>query len=582
MITSNRTIISFIRKISLFFVVIYSGFLFTQAQESTIPLKVFTMDYRSDKPSLVDVSFLLDPPAGKDGFIRVEGGHLVKSNGERIRFWGFNLTEWSRGSTSIPPKEDAPKYAEALARFGVNCVRLHFLDLNTPRGLIDGTLNNSQHFDQEQLDREDFFIAELKKRGIYVNFNLNVGRSYKEGDGVQDYDKIRWGKGLTFFDPRIIELQKDYAKQLLTHYNPYTKMEYRNDPAVAIVEILNENDLSVGFNSTPYYNNLLTELYNDWLKKNISVEKLKALREITGVSGDELIPRLARNELRDAPKERFNIEMDFYTGTEAAFFNDMNSYLKDTLGIKCPIVASADHGHSNSSYPLLMSMSQLDIVDGHTYWEHGGDRRHQNTPMVNSPFDGSILELSRTAVANKPYTVSETNHPFPNQWASEGIPILASYAGFQDWDGIFFYTFERKLLEKDMFYMPDAFDMSHDPVKMPQFAAGALIFLRGDMAPAKQTIERTYTKDQVYQSKLLPNTERPYFTFDGSGIIWSGSQNPAGGTVDIYYLLTVTSYHVVTGTPTSISQPLLVNFPAIDSPIGWPAPSRAFTETDLA
>jgi len=418
--------------------------LLTQAQESSIPLRVFTIDHRSDEPSLADVSFLLDPPAGKDGFIRVEGGHLVKSNGERIKFWGFNLTEWSRGSTSIPPKEDAPKFAETLARFGVNCVRLHFLDLDSPRGLIDGTLNNSQHFDKEQLDREDFFIAELKKRGIYVNFNLNVGRSYKEGDGVQDYDKIRWGKGLTFFDPRLIELQKDYARQLLTHYNPYTKMEYRNDPAVAIVEILNENDLSIGFSSTPYYNNLLTKLYNDWLKKNNSIEKLKELRKITGVSEGELIPRLARNELRDAPIERFNTEMDFYTSTEAAFFNDMYSYLRDTLGIKCPIVASADHGHSNSSYPLLMSMSQLDIVDGHTYWEHGGDRRHQNTPMVNNPFDGSILELSRTAVANKPYTVSETNHPFPNQWASEGIPILASYAGFQDWDGIFFYTFERK------------------------------------------------------------------------------------------------------------------------------------------
>ena len=193
-------------------------------------------------------------------------------------------------------------------------------------------------------------------------------------------------------------------------------------------------------------------------------------------------------------------------------FNGMHSYLKDTLGIKCPIIASADHGHSGSSYPLLMSMSQLDIVDGHTYWEHGGDRRHQNTPMVNSPFDSSVLELSRTAFANKPYTVSETNHPFPNQWASEGIPILASYAGFQDWDGIFFYTFERKLQEKDMFYMPDPFDMSHDPVKMPQFAAGALMFLRGDIAPAKQTIERTYTKDQAYQSILLPGTERPYFT----------------------------------------------------------------------
>ena len=87
----------------------------------------------------------------------------------------------------------------------------------------------------------------MKKRGIYCDLNLNVGRSYKAGDGVQDFDKIQWGKGLTLFDPRLIELQKEYAKNLLTHVNPYTKLEYRNEPAIAIVEILNENGIYLGY-----------------------------------------------------------------------------------------------------------------------------------------------------------------------------------------------------------------------------------------------------------------------------------------------------------------------------------------------
>ena len=41
------------------------------------------------------------------------------------------------------------------------------------------------------------------------------------------------------FDPRLIELQKEYARKILTHLTPYTKTEYRHEPAVAIVEILN-------------------------------------------------------------------------------------------------------------------------------------------------------------------------------------------------------------------------------------------------------------------------------------------------------------------------------------------------------
>ena len=60
-----------------------------------------------------------------------------------------------------------------------NCVRLHFLDLDAPRGLIDRRGPTAAASTPQQLDRLDFFIAELKKRGIYINLNLNVGRSYK-------------------------------------------------------------------------------------------------------------------------------------------------------------------------------------------------------------------------------------------------------------------------------------------------------------------------------------------------------------------------------------------------------------------
>jgi hypothetical protein len=43
-------------------------------------------------------------------------------------------------------------------------------------------------------------------------------------------------------------------------------------------------------------------------------------------------------------------------------------------------------------------------------------------------------------------------------------------------------------------------------------ATGALTFLRGDVRPAKETIERTYSKEQTIESRRLPRTEQPYFT----------------------------------------------------------------------
>ena len=43
------------------------------------------------------------------------------------------------------------------------------------RGIIASGRNDSRTFDAQQLDRLDFMVAELKKRGIYVDLNLNVG-----------------------------------------------------------------------------------------------------------------------------------------------------------------------------------------------------------------------------------------------------------------------------------------------------------------------------------------------------------------------------------------------------------------------
>jgi hypothetical protein len=469
-------------------------------------LKPYVMNHRAAASSPADLSFLHDAPAGKDGFIRIQGGHLVKPDGQRIRFWGVHLTDWSRGSIELPPKEDTPMWAATLARFGVNIVRLHFLDLAAPRGIVDSTKNDSRSFDPQQLDRLDFLVSELKKRGIYMDLNLNVGRSYKAGDGVAAFDQVQWGKGLTLFDTRLIELEKEYAKQLLTHVNPYTKTEYRNEPAIAMVEIVNENALYLGFSSrVPFYEEELTKLYNDWLHKKLTPEQVEKVREAAGVSADAPVPRLKGNEAASAPKARYNVEMAFYMDAENQFYREMSGYLRKDLGVRQPIIGTADHSHTSSPYSMLESLSKLDILDGHIYW-------NGNQPMVNDPLHSTVVQLSRTAVAGKPYTVSETNHPFPNEWASEGIPTIAAYAGFQDWDMIIMYTFEPKLAADWKPYVGDPFDISLDPVRMTEMAAGALMFLRGDVRPARQTVERTYSKEEVIENRLLPRTEQPYFT----------------------------------------------------------------------
>jgi hypothetical protein len=470
-------------------------------------LKPFVIDHRAATTSPADVSFLNEAPAGKNGFIRVQGGHFVKPDGKRIRFWGVHLTDWSPGSIELPAKEDSTMYARTLARYGVNMVRLHFVDKWAPTGITDGSKNDTRSFDAQQLDRLDFLAAELKKNGIYMDLNLNVGRAYKEGDGVPDAARLQWAKGLTLFDKRLIELQKEYAHNLLTHVNPYTKTEWGKEPAVAIVEILNENGIGQGYNPpSKFYADELDGIYNTWLKANLTADQLQKLRAQAGVQGDAVIPRLAGNAKATAPKDRYETEVRFFMYLENKFYQDMQDYIR-SLGVKQPIIGTADHGHSGPPWAMLTSLSKLDIVDGHIYWnQYVGVG---NVPMVNQPLHSTIVQVARTAFAGKPYTVSETNHPFPNEYAAEGIPILAAYAGFQDWDMCVMYTFEPKKDPNWQPYVGDAWDISLDPVRMTAMAAGALMFLQFDVKPARQVVERTYSKQQVLDAGLLPAGLRP-------------------------------------------------------------------------
>lgn len=467
------------------------------------------------KHSPVDASFLLDAPAGKDGFIHVKDGHLADGQGRRIRLWGVNVTDWSPGSRQVPAKKYAAYWAVTLARYGVNCVRFQFLDLRSPRGLISNQHANTQVLDPAQLNREDYFIAQLEKRGIYIDFNLLVGRPFSEADGVKDAKRLGQGaKGTSLFDKKLIALQKQYARELLDHRNPYTGRKYVDDPGVALVEINNEDAIDIGYRApSPFYLHELTAMYNTWLAKDRTPAQVARLRSITGVKGDAPVPLMQGPwQAPYAPRVRYYAEAEFYEHVQHSYFTGMEHYLKQTLGLKSLVIATADHAHLHSGYPVLKATQNMDVIDGHDYWEHP-DKYVRKSAMVNDPLLSTVVKLSRSSIAGKPYTVSEVNEPFPNNYDSEQIPILASYGLLQNWDAIMWYTFEPKADPNWKPYVGGPFDMSQDPLKMAELAEGALMFEGGDVAPARKTVTRSYTAKQVYDSMILPAaTQAPYFT----------------------------------------------------------------------
>lgn len=486
----------------------------------------------------INLSFLLEKPAGKNGFVEIKDGHFYLPSGKRFRIWGVNLT----AGACYPEKESATKVAGLLSSLGINVIRFHFLDSNwgSDKSIFKPSTENTHEFNPEQLDKLDFFVSELKKAGIYSNFNLNVGRNYRKGDKVPFYDYIGFAKGITLFDDRIIELQQEYAFNLLTHINPYTGNEYRNEPALAFIEIVNENSLveawfrghlegthntktSTTWMDIPeFYSKELTEKYNEWLKKNLSESERNKISQEAGVSPGQSIPRLKSKEFNDAGDFRFRTEARFIIETEDAFYSGMYRYLKDSVKVNQRVAANSDHNHWKSGYALLSSTSKLDFVDGHVYWQHPnyfidettGKQTFsiKNTPMVDDPWHSTVAQLSRSAVEGKPYTVSETNHPFPNEYACEGIPVLGAYALFQDWDGIYFYTFEHDDPTLWKSKTPGYFDLSHDPSKLSNLAAVSIMFHRGDIAAGKNTVLRNYDETEIIEGIRRNTGDMPFFT----------------------------------------------------------------------
>lgn len=269
--------------------------------------------------NVTNVSDWLDRPAGRHGFVRVEEGRLATDAGP-IRFWATNLCF----EACFPDKPQAERAAARLARLGINCVRMHHMDSRS----IWGSSPNKLTLDPEKLDRLDYLVYQLKLRGVYTNINLHVSRTLGEAEGFSGREgRPKYDKGLGNFEPRMIELQRKYARDLLAHVNPYTKTAYAEEPAVAFVEISNEDALFTVWGRGELddlpepYATTYRELWNGWLRGRYGdTEKLrKAWKAGEWPLGEEM---LKGGDFREPPGRAWRLERDEETEVEWSVAED--------------------------------------------------------------------------------------------------------------------------------------------------------------------------------------------------------------------------------------------------------------------
>ncbi|MBM4079396.1 MAG: hypothetical protein FJ278_06825, partial [Planctomycetes bacterium] len=470
--------------------------------------------------SALDVSFLLQRPAGAQGRVRAQGERFVFGDGTPARFWGVNLC----ADALYPPKGEAAAIAKRLAMSGCNLVRIGYWDGGTG-GVFRQDLDNTSTIDPERLDRLDYFFAQLKDAGVYSLLVLSMGRrSLKSGDvgGVFDAEAAPAAYQIgRFFDPRTRQADETVWRSLLGHGNPYTGLRWADDLAIMGIEILNESSLYYAYRLFTGLPEALTakvqQQWNQWLVKRYpNREELVRHWGSENIRPDEdpnggtvaldfslLRDPLWRDNPSSLPREgrgndwnRFLAEVcrDYYL-TEIRFLRE--------LGVQQPV---ACNGGGSLVAADVWSNRVGDFFTQHSYHDHpnwDGPMYYSNASALKSgllPIPG----LSLRRLAAMPYGASEYDFCFPNDWRAEGGPAVAAYAAFQGWSlatrfAYWSHPWEgREAMYSSTSGIRSIWRIHNDPAAFGQWPLTALIFLRGDVREALKTVDIGFSETDTF------------------------------------------------------------------------------------
>ncbi|OZA07191.1 MAG: hypothetical protein B7X97_09720, partial [Methylotenera sp. 17-45-7] len=176
---------------------------------------------------------------------------------------------------------------------------------------------------------------------------------------------------------------------------------------------------------------------------------------------------------------------------------------------------------------------QLQWVDMHNYFGHPEyygvhDIRVRQDSMLQTAAE-YIREIMATKHIAKPFTVTEHGQVFWNQYRRENGLALPAYAAFQGWDGFCQHSSAvslsyKGLNGKDMIIQP--FNVGVDPIARATETLAALLYARGDVAPAKRRLGIKFGPDDAFVKSgylgNIPSDISKLGLVTGIGLDWQG------------------------------------------------------------
>lgn len=430
----------------------------------------------------------LEPAGSRGRVIASLTGNLAFTDApaKRVPFLCASLA-WSPASGSFPDKATADRYAQQLRAHGYNIARFHFADATLMAGR-----EHDFDVDPEQLDRLRYLLAALKREGIYWMIDGMTSQAGGLG-GIDD----RWG------DSRDLKLAihvddgarahwKRLVETVFGSINPYTGLAPLKDPALALVVLVNENGVEFASilaekSSGRAYSESLRPGFNAWLTKTYGTTAAlrAAWRELgsdeTLEAGTVQLPvRRAERGARMRDLQRYFLALE--TGT----FGWMRDEIR-ALGYSG--LVSAYNNWSTTQTDL--SRAVLPVVTVNAYHDEVPSLDPGTTISQTSSLDDGAEYLRRMVGRrwiDRPFIVTEYDQLFWNRYRHEAGLLVPAYASLQGWDAICRHaagpidlSFDQTAPHKRAM-LP--YGISLDPVARAGETLAALLFRRGDVAPA--------------------------------------------------------------------------------------------------
>lgn len=327
-----------------------------------------------------------------------------------------------------PSPADADRYALQLRRAGYNLVRIHHIDstlMTDRRGDFD--------YDPEQLNRFQYFLAALKKQGIYWMLDAMSSENAAWGNVTPH----RWVnrhnmKVRVYVDPIAQAHWRHLVETLYGRVNPYTGISILKDPALLGLSFVNEGGLQFLTHVGKKIPEQLRPALQQWLSQRyINKTQFEDVwkQPFGNLSSNALV-------LPDATERtaRMDDVLVFYGELQRQTARWMADYVaglgSQTLTTSYNNMPTSHAAHTRANFTW---------VDMHAYHDEGFGFKPGATIRNDSSFDAGlqyILDLSTASLSGRAFSVSEYGQPFWNAWRRESALIAPAYASFQDWGAI--------------------------------------------------------------------------------------------------------------------------------------------------